>query len=369
MRTKSSNEALASHIKNYRMMIGFSQQEFCDYLKENYNVEVSKYIINGIEHGRSLVSEQLREALYHTIYHTNINFRDDILNISEKVANAFITSNKDLDIKKILSFYRVAEIALYLEDQGLGSIIDNSFYYNLPEDVILKKNEDKVYMNETALFVYHLCWTYLQKSTKQMNFIQKSDYLSSDFNYMATEVMNIKDWNELNERSKGRYMINFNRKLSFLFYLDRNDFIKSYCQQAFNAIQTNPTDNEFKMYSDLSNKSIDDYKDDDLKIIFSNLNRYVQILIVAFAWCQHEIIFPDSSVVEEIKNLFKNIQPEEIVCKEKNELISKCISRLESLSNTLPENAEEFNKYAYKLYRLHRRLDSFDFNFFKDFER
>ena len=369
MRTKSSNEALASHIKNYRMMIGFSQQEFCDYLKENYNVEVSKYIINGIEHGRSLVSEQLREALYHTIYHTNINFRDDILNISEKVADAFITSNKDLDIKKILSFYRVAEIALYLEDQGLGSIIDNSFYYNLPEDVILKKNEDKVYMNETALFVYHLCWTYLQKSTKQMNFKHKSDYLSSDFNYMATEVLNIKDWNELNERSKGRYMINFNRKLSFLFYFDRNDFIKSYCQQVFNAIQTNPTDNELKMYSDLSNKSIDDYNDDDLKVILSNLNRCVQILIDAFAWCQHEIIFPDSSVVEEIKNLFKNIQPEEIVCKEKNELISKCISRLESLSNTLPENAKEFNKYAYKLYRLHRRLDSFEFNFFKDFER
>lgn len=369
MRTKSSNEALANHIKNYRMMIGFSQQEFCDYLKGNYNVEVSKYIINGIEHGRSLVSEQLREALYHTIYHTNINFRDDILSISEKVADAFITNNKDLDIKKNLSFYRVAEVALYLEDQGLDSIIDDSFYRNLPEDVILKINDGKVYMNETALFVYHLCWTYLQKSTKQMNFIQKSDYLSSDFNYMATEVLNIKDWNKLNERSKGRYMINFNRKLSFLFYLNRNDCIKSYCQQVFNTIQTTPTDNELKMFLDLSNKSIDDYTNDDLKVFLSNLNRAVQILIVTFAWCQHEIILPDSSVVEEIKNLFENIQSEKIVCKDKKELISKCILKLESLSDNLPENAEEFVEYANKLYHLHRRLDSFDFNFFKDFER
>lgn len=368
MRTKSSNEALASHIKNYRMMNGLSQQEFCDYLNENYNVEVSKYIINGIEHGRTLVSEQLRGALYHTVYFTNINFRDDILNISEKVADGFISSNKDLDIKKILSFYRVAEVALYLEDQGLGSIIDDSFYHNLPEDVILKNNDGKIYMNETALFIYHLCWTYLQKSTKEMNFFKKNYYLSPEFNYTATEILNIKNWNELNERSKGRYMINFNRKLSFLFNLDKNDCIRLYCQQAFNAIQFNPTDNELKVYSDLSNKSIDAYSDEDLSVVFSNINRYVQILIFVFEWCQHEIIFPDSSVVEEIKELFKEIQSEKIVCKDKNELISKSILRLESLSDNLPENGEEFKKYAYKLYQLHRRLDSFDFNFFVDFE-
>ena len=98
MRTKSSNEALASHIKNYRMMIGFSQQEFCDYLKENYNVEVSKYIINGIEHGRSLVSDQLREALYHTIYHTNINFRDDIYNSTEEAKEIYLQYIKRADI-------------------------------------------------------------------------------------------------------------------------------------------------------------------------------------------------------------------------------------------------------------------------------
>lgn len=368
MRTKSSNEALVNHIKNYRMMIGFSQQEFCDYLNDNYNVEVSKYVINGIEHGRSLVSEQLRDALYHTVYHTNINFRDEILNISEKVADAFITINKDLDIKKILSFYRVEEIDSFFEDQGLKSIIDHPLEHHLPQDVILNVYDGKVYMNETALFIYHLCWAYLQKSTKQMNLIQKSDYLSSDFNETATEILNIKDWNELNERSKGRYMININRKLSFLINLDKHDCIKSFCQQIFNTIQYYPADNELKMYADLINKSIDDYTDNDFKNALSKINQCVHLLIYVFAWCQHEIIFPDKNIVTEIKNLFKEIQPENIVCKDKNELISNCILRLESLSDNLLENSEEFKTYAYKLYKLHRRLDSFDFNFFTDFE-
>ena len=380
----NAHNNIGERIKEIRELIAFSQQDYCDYLKEADSVEVNFNTINGIENGRLITQDDLRNSIYNQVYNIRLAKKDKVLDLAREYADFFIEHKIEIDLEELMSCYYRNEIAYIIVDS-----LDRTHHY-LPKElndkfrilpfeitVDIDFSDDgqfpKCYMNDTALFVYNFCFFYILKTVPYYSVIERDVYLSEEFNEVANYFLNDIDWINLDPRSKGRYMINLNKQLSVQEHLNSISCIQKYLSKSKEFIETIKIQDDGngldKLKENLNIIEKEEIDKEEFKQLASYLKvfktHYLELIKYAFFYYQHIIIFPDECVVSDLKEKYEFIKSNVTTIKwdKINDIIDDKLKTLNKYLHNKEENFLKFQEIADSLYKLHRKIICMDFHF------
>jgi len=379
----NTHNNIGGRIKEIRELIAFSQQDYCDYLKKVDSVEVNFNTINGIENGRLITQDDLRNSVYNQVYNIRLSMKDKVLDLAREYADFFIEHKIAIELEELMSCYYSDEVAHIIVDslerthhhlpKELGDKF-NILPFEIRVDIDFSDDSPfpKCYMNDTALFLYQFCFFYILKTVPYHAVIERDVYLSEEFNEVATDFLDDIDWINLDPRSKGRYMINLNKQLSVAEHLISISCIQKYISKSKQFIGTTTIrDNDLEKLNEISNiTEMEEIDEEEFKQLASFLKQFknltLELIKYTFFYYQHIIIFPDTSVVSDLKEKYEFVRSK--VHTINWDYIKDSVNdKLDNLNNSLQSNNEKsfsnFFKVADSLYKLHRKIICLDFHF------
>lgn len=375
---------LGYRLKEIRELLAFTQQDYCEYLKDTESIETNTAIINGVENGRLITQEDLRNAVYHQVYNVRLSKNDEVLVLAEQLADFFVEHKIQIDLEKLMScdysnevFYLLVECA-----ERTNHIIPEEIASKtgiLPFEVIvdvdfgqsLSRQSLSCIMNDMALFIYHFCFIYILRNVDFHIVIGKDIYMTEEFNEYANLFTNNLDWESLDVRSKGRYMINVNKQLSICEHILSLPCVEKYILNITNFIRDSqiPDLYGFKEFYTLSGNRFDVKENlHKYKEILKGFRKYsIELIKLTFYYYQHILIIQDESTITDLTDKFNELFDKDykiinkIVIQDK---VHDCLINLRKLlACKNEENLIKFSDLASSLYKLHRQIKHMDFYF------
>lgn len=242
---------IATILKEYREACSLTQQMLVNEIEmESRNkIKTSVSIINGIEHGSSIINAELSTYIHRKFLHLDRTRNDEIISLSFKIAEYYTKNNIELNIGKIFSFVSLNDFLSYINYEH--TIEDKLFLTSLNADVNIDINFSKmtkssldnndffdnilnftdcVRLNDTAIFIFNFIFWYIIKYPRKEDFNLK-DYGSIEFLSEIASIFGYENYISANDKVKGKILKYISRRISlferFMDIPSIKNFLKS----------------------------------------------------------------------------------------------------------------------------------------------
>lgn len=316
---------LHEYIRRYRELSSMTQSMFAEEICNNTNGKVRPTIgvINGIERGGSITDENLYDYLHKEFLFIDPRKNNMLASISYDLAEHCAGKGIDLDYKKLFSCITLYDIHEYLEsvvdDIEAISPKNNSVFYLMSDVVDIKCDQsilNSYVINDTAVFVFNLCFWYFLLTTDDECNIGKDEYSSEEFAITA-ETFGFHEFTTTSEKAKGKIARTIGRRLSIHNHyialtesIDLNSYydeniLKAYAPSIqrlykdFNDFFNEATIEE-DTYNSIISMATDGIKEDndDAAGILMNLYRIRNLLFNLYSFFQGRFICPSPKYIK-----------------------------------------------------------------------
>lgn len=233
-------------LKEYREACSLTQQMLVNEIEieSNFKVKISVPIINGIEHGSSVINPELSTYLYKKFLYLDKTINDEIITLSFKLAEHYAKNNIKLNIGKIFSFMCFNDFFNYIKIKGtelkytekeqtllysLDTEVNISFNYGEitsfsleNQDVITRilNYKDGIRLNDASIFIINFTFWYILKYQKKEDFDLKSSY-PIDFLSEIASVFGYENYISANDKVRGKILKYISRRIAlYEFFID-----------------------------------------------------------------------------------------------------------------------------------------------------
>lgn len=243
-------------LKEYRDACSLTQQMLVNEIEieSGYKVKTSVSVINGIEHGGSVISPELSTYLHKKFLYFDKSINDEIVTLSFKLAEYYAVNNIELNIGKIFSFLNFTEFCEYIKiDEAefkytekeqtllysLDTEVNISFNYGKITDFTSENHDfitrllyyrEGVRLNDASIFIINFTFWYILKYKKKENFELKSSY-PIDFLSDIAYIFGYENYTSANDKVRGKVLRYISRRISlYEFFIDIpsiKNFLKS----------------------------------------------------------------------------------------------------------------------------------------------
>lgn len=233
-------------LKEYREACSLTQQMLVNEIEieSNFKVKISVPIINGIEHGSSVINPELSTYLHKKFLYLDKTINDEIITLSFKLAEHYAKNNIKLNIGKIFSFMCFNDFFNYIKIKGtelkytekeqtllysLDTEVNISFNYGEitsfsleNQDVITRilNYKDGIRLNDASIFIINFTFWYILKYQKKEDFDLKSSY-PIDFLSEIASVFGYENYISANDKVRGKILKYISRRIAlYEFFID-----------------------------------------------------------------------------------------------------------------------------------------------------
>lgn len=251
-------------LKEYREACSLTQQMLVNEIEmeSRHKIKTSVSIINGIEHGSSIVNAELSTYIYRKFLYLDRTRNNEIISLSFKLAEYYAKNNIELNIGKIFSFisftdflnYTIQDINFEFTEDEKTLLISLSTEINIniniskvnqsldEQDIFnqLFDYNDSIRLNDAAIFIFNFTFWYIIKYQKNEDFDLKSCN-SVEFLSDIANIFGYENYISANEKVRGKTLKYISRRISlYEFFInipsirnflnsleeDRNKFVK-----------------------------------------------------------------------------------------------------------------------------------------------
>lgn len=253
---------IATILKEYREACSLTQQMLVNEIEIEsiYKVKISVPIINGIEHGSSVINPALSTYLQKKFLYLDKTVNDEIVTLSFKLAEYYAVNNIELNIGKIFSFLNFTEFCEYLKiDQAefkytekeqtllysLDTEVNISFNYGKIADFTFENHDfitrllyhrEGVRLNDASIFIINFTFWYILKYKKKENFELKSSY-PIDFLSEIANIFGYENYTLANDKVRGKVLRYISRRISLYEFFINIPSIKNFLNSAEEEIE------------------------------------------------------------------------------------------------------------------------------------
>lgn len=387
-------------LKEYREACSLTQQMLVNEIEieSNFKVKISVPIINGIEHGSSVINPALSTYLQKKFLYLDKTVNDEIITLSFKLAEYYAKNNIELNIGKIFSFMSFKDFCNYIkieetnlkyteEEKVLLMSLDTEVNVNFNygkiicsrfenQDTITKilDYKDGIRLNDASIFIINFTFWYILKYQKKEDFDLNSSY-PIDFLSEIANIFGYDNYTLANDKVKGKILKCISRRISlyeffidipsirnFLDHLEENIKVLSYTFSEENEKSSNDEYHEEvkKLKDILGNNNFNDEEEaiNYAKKALLSTNTISSILLMMYSEYHGNYNFVSIkemySVYDRfiIEGLFENNNIREKIENIKRDFESKYNEYLEGNFDMYPLLLQ-MQKEFYKIYKYH----------------
>lgn len=281
-------------LKEYREACSLTQQMLVNEIEmESRNkIKTSVSIINGIEHGSSIINAELSTYIHRKFLHLDRTRNDEIISLSFKIAEYYTKNKIELNIGKIFSFVSLNDFLSYINfeytmedklfldslntdvniDINFSKMINSSSGKNDIFNNILDFN-DCIRLNDTAIFIFNFTFWYIIKYPRQEDFNLK-DYGSIEFLSEIASIFGYENYISANDKVKGKILKYISRRISLFERFIDIPSIKNFLNSLEEDRNILITALSSAFNEDTKSSETKEYKEDEKKIknILTNIN-------------------------------------------------------------------------------------------------
>lgn len=317
---------LSNLLKKYRELASLTQSMIADEIYSNCGIKPTIGVINSIERGGAITNKELCDYLYRQFYFVDPQKNDKFVTLSYNIADYCIKNQVELDYIRLFSCITLSDVRTYID----------SFYQikDEEEDVLMLMSEvveikyDQTLMkylviNDTAIFVYNLCFWYFLLSNNEEVEMTKDYYSSKDFVKIA-DAFGFHEFSTTSEKAKGKIAKTIAKRISLFSHyfnlLDKIDFSSYYDDEYYksfaNLLKIVSGEDVLLDETTLKRQTCDDmvsliqcsdedYDEDIVLKIVSNIYKIKDILFSVYSLYQGVLAFPSKKYIKEICDKFE----------------------------------------------------------------